>query len=144
MKIQIKTTVNQDLLSVWEGFDLTLFKALAPPFPPVVIKQFDGCMKGDVVHLVLNFIFFKQDWISNIIEQKNSEHSIYFIDQGTILPFFLKYWHHEHRLESQQTGTVITDNIDFNTPYLLTDYLVYPLLYLQFLYRKPIYKRYFQ
>ncbi len=144
MKILIHTQVNQSLPNVWRGFDLKLFKALSPPFPPVIVRRFDGCLEGDIVHLELNFVFFKQNWISTIIEQKTNQESIYFIDQGTELPFFLKYWHHKHLLIEEKSGTKIVDDITFNTPFPIFDYLLYPLLYLQFLYRKPIYKRYFQ
>lgn len=144
MNIKISTKVNQSLLKVWEGFNLDLFSKLAPPFPPVKVKQFDGCLKGDKVHLELNFIIFKQDWISDIIDQKRTDSEIYFIDEGTKLPFFLSYWHHKHRLVKDEEGTSIIDEITFKTPTILTDYLFYPLMYLQFLYRKPIYKKVFE
>ena len=144
MNIKISTKVNQSLLKVWEGFDLELFSKLAPPFPPVVVKEFGGCLRGDKVHLELNFLLFKQDWISDIIEQKRTESEIYFIDEGTKLPFFLSYWQHRHRMVKNDEGTVIIDDITFRTPSILTDYLFYPLMYLQFLYRKPIYKKVFE
>lgn len=144
MNIKISTKVNQSLLKVWEGFNLELFSKLAPPFPPVVVKEFGGCLKGDKVHLELNFILFKQDWISDIVDQKRTESEIYFIDEGTKLPFFLKYWQHRHRLVKDDEGTLIIDDITFKTPTILTDFLFYPLMYLQFLYRKPIYKKVFK
>ena len=144
MNIIISTKVNQSLLKVWEGFNLELFSKLAPPFPPVVVKEFGGCLKGDKVHLELNFILFKQDWISDIVDQKRTESEIYFIDEGTKLPFFLKFWKHQHRLVKDDEGTLIIDDISFKTPTILTDYLFYPLMYLQFLYRKPIYKKVFE
>ena len=144
MNIKISTKVNQSLLKVWEGFNLELFSKLAPPFPPVVVKEFGGCLKGDKVHLELNFILFKQDWISDIVDQKRTESEIYFIDEGTKLPFFLKYWQHRHRLVKDNQGTLIIDDITFKTPTILTDFLFYPLMYLQFLYRKPIYKKVFK
>ncbi len=144
MNIKISTKVNQSLLKVWEGFNLELFSKLAPPFPPVVVKEFGGCLKGDKVHLELNFILFKQDWISDIVDQKRTESEIYFIDEGTKLPFFLKYWQHRHRLVKDKQGTLIIDDITFKTPTILTDFLFYPLMYLQFLYRKPIYKKVFK
>lgn len=143
MNIKISTKVNQSLLKVWEGFNLELFSTLAPPFPPVKVKEFGGCLKGDKVHLELNFLLFKQDWISDITDQKRTESEIYFIDEGTKLPFFLSYWKHKHRLLKDEDGTNIIDEISFKTPTVLTDYLFYPLMYLQFLYRKPIYKRVF-
>jgi ligand-binding SRPBCC domain-containing protein len=144
MNIKISTKVNQSLLKVWEGFNLELFSKLAPPFPLVEVKEFGGCLKGDKVHLELNFILFRQDWISDIVEQKRTESEIYFIDEGTKLPFFLSYWHHRHSLVKDDESTIIIDDITFRTPTILTDYLFYPLMYLQFLYRKPIYKKVFE
>ena len=144
MNIKISTKVNQSLSKVWEGFNLELFSKLAPPFPPVEVKEFGGCLKGDKVHLELNFILFKQDWISDIIDQKRTESEIYFIDEGTKLPFFLSYWQHRHRLVKNGESTIIIDDITFKTPTILTDYLFYPLMYLQFLYRKPIYQKIFE
>ena len=143
MKINIETKVNQNLQTVWKGFDLTLFKKLSPPFPPVEIIEFGGCMKRDKVHLRLNFLLFKQDWISDIIDQQATDQEIFFIDEGSKLPFFLAEWHHKHRMVKDGSGTIIKDEITFKTPTLLTDYIFYPLMYLQFLYRKPIYRKIF-
>jgi ligand-binding SRPBCC domain-containing protein len=148
MHILLKTQVEQPLPTVWAGFDRSLFKSLSPPFPPVDVIQFDGCLKGDIVHLQLNFLLFRQDWISQIVDQKSANEEIYFVDQGTKLPFFLSYWKHHHRLlRSADKGgeqTIVVDDITFRTPFLLTDYLLYPILWLQFAYRKPIYKRIFK
>lgn len=145
MHLILTTPVRQSLAQVWAGFDRALFDQLAPPFPPVEVVRFDGCLTGDVVHLRLNFIFFKQDWISDIIDQQTTSDEIFFVDEGTKLPFFLRYWQHRHRLvRDPGTGdTLVIDDITFRTPTLLTDYLFYPLLWLQFAYRKPIYKRVF-
>lgn len=143
MKIYIATEVNQSIQQVWKGFDLSLFKALAPPFPPVEVKVFDGCMKGNIVSLELNFIVAKQRWTSVITDQKNTEDEIYFVDFGTALPFFLKFWEHRHRIVRKGKSAIIIDDITFKSPFLLLDYLLYPFLYLQFLYRKPIYKKLF-
>lgn len=143
MKLTIRTPVTAPLSVVWAGFDRDLFNRLSPPFPPVKVLRFDGCMTGDVVSLELNFILFKQVWNSDIIDQQTTDDEIYFIDQGTKLPFFLKAWHHKHRLIRQGTGTVIADEITFRTPNRLLDYVMYPLMWAQFAYRKPIYKRVF-
>lgn len=144
MHLLLRTKVNQPLPSVWKGFDRTLFDQLSPPFPPVDVVRFDGCAQGDVVHLRLNFLVFRQDWISLITEQKTTNEEIYFIDQGTQLPFFLTHWHHRHRLvRDSPDSTLIIDDITFKTPFWFTDYLMYPLMWLQFAYRKPIYRRVF-
>lgn len=144
MHLLLKTPVRQPLSAVWAGFDQALFDQLSPPFPPVDVIRFDGCRTGDVVHLRLNFLIFHQNWISVITDQQISPNEVYFIDQGTRLPFFLTAWHHRHRLVSDPAGgTVIVDDIRYQTPFWLTDYLLFPLIWLQFAYRKPIYKRIF-
>ena len=149
MRIVIKTPVEQALPQVWAGFDRRLFEQLTPVFPPVRIIQFDGCLQGDVVHLRLHFILFRQDWVSLIVDQQTGPDEIYFIDQGTRLPFFLSYWKHRHRLCRKidpKTGleqTVIIDDITFRTPFWVTNFLVYPVLWGQFACRKFVYQRIF-
>jgi ligand-binding SRPBCC domain-containing protein len=144
MQIHISTVVSLPPEAVWKGFTAELFTALTPPFPPVRLLRFDGSMPQDEVHLELNFIFFKQRWISIISEQQQSTQEIYFVDKGTTLPFFLKTWEHKHRLVAHGQGTLIIDQISFSSPWWLSELLLFPALYLQFLWRKPIYKRYFK
>ncbi|AQG78362.1 SRPBCC family protein [Spirosoma montaniterrae] len=144
MHLLLQTHVNQAPATVWAGFTRNLFNQLSPPFPPVDVVRFDGCLTGDIVHLRLNFLLFRQDWISLITDQQTTPNEIFFIDEGTKLPFFLTYWQHRHRLLTDPAGgTIIADDITFRTPFWLTDYLMYPLMWLQFAYRKPIYRRIF-
>ncbi len=143
MKLTIRTSVKAPLDAVWAGFDRRLFDRLSPPFPPVRVLRFDGCLTGDVVSLELNFLLFKQVWNSDIIDQQTTAGEIFFIDEGVKLPFFLSAWHHKHRLIKEGTGTIIADEIDFQTPSRLLDYLFYPLMWAQFAYRKPIYRSIF-
>lgn len=145
MHLKLITKVSQDFLAVKEGFNEKLFLSLNPPFPPVVLKEFGGCAEGDKVHLELNFIFFKQDWISEITFDNTSDKVFEFIDEGTQLPFFLKYWKHHHIVEKTKGNqSYIIDDINFKSPFKLMDFLLFPVLWLQFAYRKPIYKRIFK
>ena len=144
MQITITTSVEKDFLSVKSGFTQDLFLALNPPFPKVKLLQFDGCEKDDIVCLELNFIFFKQVWKSIITEDETNKKEFRFIDEGTKLPFFFKYWKHHHRVISDGKGAKIVDDIVFKTPLLIPEFLMYPALYLQFLYRKPVYKKFFK
>lgn len=145
MKILIKTVVEQDYKKVHKRFDENLFKALKPPFPPMELQRFDGSRKGDEVHMRLNFIFFKQNWNAKIIEDGAKKNELYFIDIGSKLPFFLKDWRHYHSIQKLENGeTLIVDDIDYKTPSFLLDYLMYPVMYLQFFMRKPVYKKYFR
>lgn len=145
MRIIIKTEVGQSAKQVFAGFNRELFLKLNPPFPPVRLLQFDGCQREDWVKLELNFIFFKQTWESLITESEESEQEIYFVDEGKKLPFFLKFWRHRHRIvTANDKSSYIIDDIEYRAPFTLLTYLLYPVLYLQFLYRKPIYRRVFK
>lgn len=105
--------------------------------------RFEGSEKGNVVTLELDFIIFKQIWESHIIENGETACEWYFVDIGKKLPFFLQYWQHRHRVVQTGTHATIIDDITFETPFFLTDFLLYPVMWLQFWYRKPIYKRVF-
>jgi len=144
MNIKITTQVKAEWKRVVSGFTKELFVKLNPPFPPVEVKQFDGCVKGDKVRLELNFLLFKQEWVSDIIESNESENGFSFIDEGVKLPFFLSHWKHQHIIEKREDGgSYIIDDIQYSTGTWLTDILFYPVLYGQFLYRKPIYRKIF-
>ncbi|MFC5626567.1 SRPBCC family protein [Algoriphagus winogradskyi] len=143
MKINLSTQVNQDYLSVKNGFDETLFSKLSPPFPPVKLARFDGSKVGDLVSLELDFLLFKQQWTSEISESQTTATEYYFVDIGTQLPFFLKKWRHKHRIIKEGNNSIIRDEIEFSAPFGLATVLLYPAIYLQFLYRKPIYKKIF-
>jgi len=145
MHLKLKTKVDQNFLSVKEGFNEELFLSLNPPFPPVKLKEFGGCKKGDIVHLELNFIFFKQNWKSEITYDNTSDRIFEFVDEGKQLPFFLKHWKHHHIVErTANNQSLIIDDIAFKSPFILMDFLLYPVLWLQFAYRKPIYKKFFK
>ncbi len=143
MRITIKTAVQSALKEVMDGFTDELFLKLNPPFPPVKLEKFDGCQTGDQVIIELNFIVFKQKWISDITEDKVEENRWYFVDQGVKLPFFLSKWRHHHEVILRNGGSLIIDDITYSTGTILTDLIMFPLLYGQFLYRKPIYKKVF-
>lgn len=144
MKINIKTNVEQDYLEVKQGFTKDLFLKLNPPFPPVKLLRFDGCRRGDKVSLELNFIFFKQIWTSIISSDRTDDKEFVFVDEGKKLPFFLGYWRHKHRVVRKASGSTIVDEIAFSAkPKILSPFL-YPVLYAQFWYRKPIYRKVFR
>ncbi len=144
MRIRIITDVAADFEYVRQNFDQRLLEKVSPPFPPTRLLRYDGNQPGGEVHVELNFILFRQVWKSRIKTYKEDDRQMVFTDEGTQLPFFLAYWHHEHRVEKHGTGSRIVDDITFRTPSRLTDYLLYPLMYGQFAYRKPMYRKYFK
>ncbi|TRX56003.1 hypothetical protein FNH22_17735 [Fulvivirga sp. M361] len=145
MRLKISSKVLCNYLEVKNGFTEKLFLKLNPPFPPVKLLVFEGCNKGDRVSLELNFLLFKQTWTS-LITFDHSDSSVFeFIDVGKKLPFFLKSWEHHHSvIRLNDTESEIVDDISFTTPYKMLDWLLLPALWLQFMYRKPIYKKIFK
>lgn len=143
MNLNIRTTVNQSFKQVFRLFTKELFLKLSPPFPKVKLLRFDGSEKQDRVLVELDFILFKQEWESIIVEKKENKDEIYFVDEGIKLPFFLKNWKHTHRIIKNGDKSDIVDDIEFETPFRPFDILFYPILYFQFAYRRPIYKKVF-
>lgn len=144
MRLTLQTNVQKPPNEVFEGFTEALFIKLAPPFPPVRLRRFEGSEVGNVVELELNFILFRNIWQSLITHKETTSEEIYFIDEGKKLPFFLRYWRHKHRILKHETGSQIIDEIVYKSPFWILDYLLYPMMYFQFAYRKPIYRKYFK
>ena len=61
---------DAELHNVKQGFNLSLFKALNPPWMPAKVVRFDGCSPGDVVRLKLGLWPIQMDWESQITEEK--------------------------------------------------------------------------
>jgi ligand-binding SRPBCC domain-containing protein len=144
MRILFETKVNQDYRTVFPQFDLKLFMALKPPFLPVTLDRFDGSHKNNQVHMTINMIFKKEKWITVITDEGEKENELYFIDEGIVLPFFLNKWIHRHRILKNRNGSIIIDDVYFKTPNIIMDMFFFCIFFLQFLYRKPVYKNYFK
>ena len=143
MKIKLSTKVKGNYLEVMQQFDRKLFEALTPKFPPVEIKEFTGSKKGDRVHLSFKVPPFF-DWISDIDEDGSNDKEAWFIDQGTTLPFPLKYWKHKHIVRKiDENHALIVDDITFKTSNSFLDRLIYPSMLLTFKSRDNVYKNYF-
>lgn len=144
MQLQVRTKINRPFLEVKEGFNAQLFKKLNPPFPKVNLKRFEGCEKGDLVTIQLDFLAFQQTWESLITADDTTDTYFFFQDEGKQLPFFLKNWRHRHWVKKlDETTSEIVDDVHFSTGSLLTDLLMFPVLKAQFLYRQPIYRKFF-
>lgn len=138
MNILIKTTVNRNFREIFARFNLDLFVALKPPVVNLVVERFDGCKKGDEVHLKIN----GQRWVSHITEFFESDDEIYFIDRGAIIPAPLTNWKHIHRIvRTGENSSVVIDDIEYTTGNRVLDKIMFPVLYTMFLLRRPIYKK---
>ncbi|PIP91418.1 MAG: hypothetical protein COW01_03435 [Bdellovibrionales bacterium CG12_big_fil_rev_8_21_14_0_65_38_15] len=144
-KLYLSTNVKNNYKIVYAGFDLKLFKALKPPLMDLEVTRFDGCHKGDEVHLKVGLLGLGQDWISHITSHHEDEHECFFIDEGFKIPFPLKSWQHRHIVQKISAHeTKIIDDISYSCfGGKVIELLMYPALLAQFLVRAPVYRRFF-
>ena len=144
MKIFIATEVDENYKTVFSRFDKDLFLALKPPLIKLKLTRFDGCLAGDKVEMTLGLLWIQQVWTALIVDQKETEDEIYFVDEGQQIPPPIKQWRHRHGIRKLgESKTLIIDDIQFSTGNKILDFLIFPIMYLQFWYRKPVYRRYF-
>lgn len=146
MRVILRTAVAQPPAQVMAGFTRELFLALAPPFPSMKLRRFDGCRTGDVVEIELNIGVKKLPWTSLITDDGIlADGTHFFVDEGQILPPPLRYWQHRHLIEpGPDGGSIIVDNLEYCTGFKVLDVLIYPAMWAQFAWRKPIYRRWFK
>jgi ligand-binding SRPBCC domain-containing protein len=145
MRLRLATTVAQPPAQVMAGFTRELFLALAPPFPKLRLLRFDGCQRGDQVLVELLLGPWQLPWSALITDHgRLPDGTHYFVDEGQQLPAPLRYWRHRHLVQpAPHGGSRIVDDIEYRTHSPVLDALLYPLLWAQFAWRKPIYRRIF-
>lgn len=144
IRVIVQTEVGSPMRQVQAAFNEQLLKKLNPPFPVARLRKYEGEQPGAQVWIELNFLLFRQLWKSRIVSRTESEVFLSFTDVGEQLPFFLRSWEHEHRLEALPAGrTRITDRLNFSTPWWLPHWLAQPVFKGLMLYRQPIYRRVF-
>ena len=143
MKINISTEVYGHFHDVFKRFDRTLFEHLKPKGAKMEVVEFTGSQKGDVVKL--EFISpLKAKWESAITEDGSSETEAYFVDEGVVLPWPLKRWRHRHVVRMVSADrSIIIDDIRYSTGMWLLDVVLWPVMYITFVQRKPQYKAFF-
>jgi ligand-binding SRPBCC domain-containing protein len=138
MHILIKTPIKKDYRSVFAQFNVKLFTALKPPLVNLKVLRFDGCNKGDEVHLLVS----GKRWVSHITQLHIDDDEIYFVDVGVVVPAPITSWEHIHRVVRTGIDTCeVVDDIHYSTGNRLLDKIIYPALKAMFLLRRPIYIR---
>jgi ligand-binding SRPBCC domain-containing protein len=142
MKFQMSTPVRghvpKEIINV---FDFDLLRALSPPMMKPELISYGGYAPGTKIHFRLNTPFGTKDWKGMISEYSENETEIYFTDEGVELPFGIKTWKHKHRLIRRHYGTEIRDEVEFSFYGVLSRLFFTPGIWLQFLYRKPLYRK---
>ena len=143
MHVILRTAVAQPPAQVMAGFTRELFSALAPPFPKLRLLRFDGCRTGDQVEIELDTMVKRLLWTSLIVDDGQlADGTLFFVDEGQTLPPPLRYWRHRHLIQpGPQGGSIIVDDLEYRTATPALDALLYPAIWAQFAWRKPIYRR---
>lgn len=138
-----KTRVAGNYLELMKRFDRELFEALAPSVGKIEIAKFTGSETGDEVHI--KFVKpIRTEWISHIIDHGQDDKRAYFVDRGVQLPFPLGEWEHHHVIERiSEVESYIVDDMRFKGRNWLWSILLYPAIYLGFLPRSRVYRKYF-
>ncbi len=141
-KLYFETQVKASLEEVKQGFNLELFQALKPPIINLQVERFDGCNKGDEVHLKVG-LGVMLPWISHITDQQENQQEWFFVDEGHVMPPPLKEWKHLHKVVKNDQGCLIIDDISFSCGPRILDKIMRPIMYLQFVTRASVYQRIF-
>ncbi|MDP5170151.1 MAG: hypothetical protein NWR72_07890 [Bacteroidia bacterium] len=144
MRITLSTPVAGHHAGIMARFDRELFEQLSPPGAKVDLIRFDGSETGDLVHIRLHLpLMPAQNWISKIVDHGSDDNTSWFVDEGKTLPWFLSAWQHRHVVKQEGDHSLIIDDIRFTAPLWLPDFLLYPVLWAQFAWRRPVYRRVF-
>ena len=144
MELRFETQVAESFETVKSKFNLQLLEYLSPAFPIVKIERYDGNQVGDQIDIRLGFILFTWKWLSQITAFESTKSNWYFIDEGIILPPFLKKWSHKHEIQQFRYKAIIIDEIYFESSKFWPGFLVKFMLWLQFTQRPALYKQYFR
>lgn len=144
-KIRLNTVVLGNYQNIFSCFNLSLFEALKPPGVNLQVIRFDGCNKGDEIHLKVGLLGIKTNWISRIISNHQDEKECLFIDEGILLPPPLSKWHHRHIVQKiTDKKSRIIDDISYSCRGGSSiETLIWPILWTQFAMRAPVYRRVF-
>jgi ligand-binding SRPBCC domain-containing protein len=142
MRIRFVTTVMAPYKVVTKGFNRKLLEYLLPPFS--FIRRYEGQQPGDIIDLRLR-VPFTTNWTVIIKDSWHSFKEYGFADRGLRVPMGIKYWQHSHRVVTRNDdSSFIIDDIEYETSYIILDYILYIPLFLSFYRRKFLYKKYFE
>jgi ligand-binding SRPBCC domain-containing protein len=146
MHVTLRTAVAQSPAQVLAGFTRELFVALAPPFPMLRVLRFDGSRTGNHVEIELDTLVKRLPWTSLIVDDGQlPDGTHFFIDEGQLLPPPLRYWRHRHLMQpGPNGGCIIVDDLEYRTASKVLDIVLYPAMWAQFVWRRPIYRRWFK
>lgn len=145
MKLYFEAQVKSSVVEIKKGFNQELFLKLKPPGMVLILERFDGCEKGDEVHLKMGVPGLLQSWVSEITDSNQGDDFWQFIDEGKVLPKPFTYWKHIHRVQRiNESESRISDSIQYRCKPGLLEKLLWLPLWLSFSIRPGVYRRVFK
>ena len=145
MKLYFEAQVKSTVRDIKKGFNEDLFLKLKPPGIVLKLERFDGCEKGDEVHLKMGAPGLLQSWVSEITDSQEGDDFWQFIDEGKVLPKPFTYWKHIHRVEKINDGeSSISDSIEYHCKSQLVEKTLWLPLWLSFSIRPGVYRKVFK
>lgn len=143
MRLYFKTSLAHPFKKVVQGFSRELFEKLTPPWASADLDRFDGCKKGDEVHLTLKLLGTSQKWVSLMTDAKETQNEWFFIDEGKVLPWPIKEWKHKHIVRKiNENESEIIDDIYYSAGPLSV--FIYPALWATFMIRPDRYRQFYK
>jgi ligand-binding SRPBCC domain-containing protein len=146
MRLQIKTSVQGNHVEVFKRFDHSLLLQLTPPGMRMELLHFEEPhLPGSCIRIRVTILgLIRQNWENVFSDYDIGPAECHFVDTGRKMPFPMRRWRHDHRVIADGADrAIINDDVTFETGFLLTDWLLRPIMWLQFRYRRPIYRRLF-
>ena len=144
MRFTVVTPVSGIPVEIFQKFQRPLLEALVPPWAKITIHRFDGSVKGDKIELNVKLLgLIDQAWENLVTENFESDRECFFVDEGTKMPFPVTFWKHKHRIIGLKSGSEIRDEIEFHCNSIFLEWIMFPVVWIQFVWRKPIYKKVF-
>lgn len=143
MKFKLITPVKGSVKEVFRQFDKDLLLKLTPPGMKIRLIRYDEPTEpGAMVQIEAKMMgIVKQEWLNEITEVVEEDDQAFFVDEGIELPFPLKSWKHKHLIRKGPTEVEIVDDIEYSAGWLT--WLIHPIIWLQFAWRKPQYRKIF-
>lgn len=145
MNIHLVTEVAGTVPEVFARFDQQLLAELTPPGVQLTFVEVeDPTHIGAIIHIRVKLLgIFRQEWRNYVSELSVQPHESYFTDEGQSLPRVLKSWRHRHIVRQKGNHVEIVDDIRYEGAFGLLGWAMYPFLWAQFAYRKPVYRKIF-
>jgi len=123
--------------------DAAFVESLAPPSAGLEVLQI-GLGVGAEIRVRFHGLGPRgRDWVSRIEELDENDDAIWFVDRAVQIPWPFASFRHRHGFVSEDSGTLLVDDVSFATRPALIGPLIRPLLRHQFAYRGRIYRERF-